>query len=145
MAHNPGSRPVWLWIVVLAGLAALGQPSQVDNPLREDGEVQEESSHTIVGSWQKVQDKEKEILVQVRVTFDADGRVTVDVSFMGEKEQQSGSYTVDGSTLTTRITAANGKKLKAQKEETVTIKTLDDTKLITDSPREGELEYQRVK
>jgi uncharacterized protein (TIGR03066 family) len=95
--------------------------------LRADDKADDKKSNAdkIVGTWKLVKTPRGAVPpgLSVLATFDKDGKVTVKSSFMDKNDSKSGTYKVDGKKLTI--------KLEGEKEETETIKTLDDKELVT--------------
>lgn len=107
--------------------------------LRADDKASGKKSNAdkIVGSWKIV--KAPEPLpagITLVATFGKDGKLTLKATPADKRDTQRGTYKVDGNKLTI--------KLEGQKEETETIKTLDDKKLVTVDSQGKESEFEKT-
>jgi uncharacterized protein (TIGR03066 family) len=107
--------------------------------LRADDKSSREKSNAdkIVGSWKLV--KAPEPLpagITLVATFGKDGKLTLKATPADKRETERGTYKVDGNKLTI--------KLEGQNEETETIKTLDDKKLVTVDSQGKESEFEKT-
>jgi uncharacterized protein (TIGR03066 family) len=139
MAHTFSICSACLGLVWLAGL---GLPSQckADNPSHKDGEAKEETAaQKIVGRWQMVKSGGKEIPKEHTIvfTFNRAGQVRARSCFTYDARMQKGTYQVEGNELTIH--------LEKEKVQTITIKTVDDKKLVTVDPRGQETAFKRLK
>jgi len=93
----------------------------------------------ILGSWKLVKTPQPPLPkgAAVIVTFDKDGKLTLTTTIADKKDVQYGKYKVADNKLTVR--------LKGQEEETETIKTLNDKKLVTVNSKGKESEFARAK
>jgi uncharacterized protein (TIGR03066 family) len=116
----------------LAGFLVLG--------LTLVGTAGTDNAKKIVGHWVAVKADEKGLPKGAKVEFTKDGKLKIHVEVGGKSFDIEGTYKVKGNKLYTKATF-----MGETKEDTDTIKSLSDDRLVTVDSKGVVVEFQRVK
>ena len=103
-------------------------------------EKKADNAKLIVGKWKITKARQNGPPEGTQIEFTKDGKISITVEVNGEKRMLEGTYKLDGNKMT--ITREqNGQENK----QDVTIKKLDDTKLVVSGAEDQESELTRQK
>jgi len=95
----------------------------------------------LVGKWELTKSGSEGLPKGTVVEFTKDNKVTVSVTANGKEDKYSGSYKVEGDKLTVKLTIPG----EADQEDTDTIQTLTDEKLLLVDKNKKENEFAKKK
>jgi uncharacterized protein (TIGR03066 family) len=120
---------------VLIGAAAAQDKK---DPKKDDKKV---DAAKLIGRWELTRSTLDMAPKSAVVEFTKDNKVTVSVTANGKEDKYSGSYKVEGDKLTVKLTIPG----EADQEDTDTIQTLTDEKLLLVDKNKKENEFAKKK
>jgi uncharacterized protein (TIGR03066 family) len=119
--------------VLLTGAAAAQDKK---DPKKDDKKI---DPAKLVGKWELTRSTDPEAPKGAVVEFTKDNKVVVSITVAGKEEKSDGTYRVNGDKLTVKLSDP------AAKENTDTIQTLTDDKLLLVDPSKKDFEFTRKK
>lgn len=118
-------------------IAALTVLASAAAPIPKDSRP----SNPLVGTWVLTKSGQLPVGVTATIEIAAAGEFTMTVNIGDQKLMMAGTWKLDGDKLTVTVKGPDGK----EKPETMTIKRLDSTELITVDERGQQDEFKREK
>ena len=117
-------------------VGAMGQDKK--DPKKDDKKI---DPAKLVGKWELTRSTDSEAPKGAIVEFTKDNKVLVTINVNGKDDKTDGTYRISGDKLTVKL---NDPELK-EKEDTDTIQTLTDDKLLLVDKNNKDFEFTRKK